>query len=59
MSTAKKTSHYAKLLKEAKADLRYSHIQEDGHMIQYDEGYIAGLKDAKKALEADAKKAKP
>jgi len=47
------TSTFDTLMKEAKAMLKGSHEAEDGHQINYDEGYIAGLKDAKKALEAD------
>jgi len=47
------TSPFDTLMKEAKAMLKGSHEAEDGHQINYDEGYIAGLKDAKKALEAD------
>jgi len=46
-------SPYDALMKEAKALLKSSHEAEDGYKVNYDEGYIAGLKDAKKALEAD------
>lgn len=49
------TRHYDKLLREAKGYLKDSHENEDGHEIQYDEGYLAGLKDAKKALLKDLK----
>ncbi len=46
-------SPYDALMKEAKTMLRGSNEAGDGHQINYDEGYIAGLKDAKKALESD------
>lgn len=47
------TQNYKKLLREARGYLRDSNEKEDGHEIQYDEGYIAGLKDAKTALLKD------
>lgn len=51
-----KASKFDALMKEAKLTLKTSYGDDDGHQVQYDEGYLAGLKDAKKALKADAKR---
>lgn len=51
------TPRFNRLVKDAKSYLKDSNEKEDGHEIQYDEGYLAGLKDAKKALLKDLKTA--